>query len=712
MSFPILSKAKRLSLLVVLAAVLLASAAVCDVAVAPAEFPDARSVREQIDALRAEIARHDELYFRHARPQISDAAYDELKREYEALVAQHSERASSADLASFGDDRTGLFPTQKHDSRMLSLKKAYTEEEVRAFDAMVTRRLRGENPTYVIEPKYDGVAINLVYVKGELVHALTRGNGVEGDEVTGTIVALTGVPATLPAKGEGVPERVELRAEAYVTFAQFQQTNRDREETGEPPFAHPRALAAGIVRLLDAEERMRRELSLVVHGWGRWEPEATKPGSHSDFQERIRAWGFPVAVVSPWASGGDGLWKQILAAGSARVESGFPTDGVVVKVESTRARDLLGEGAGAPQWAVAVKFPSEPVVTRVVGITWQVGRSGVLTPVAELEPVAIGGVMVARATLHSPAHISRIDVRVGDAVEVERAGEVIPRILGVRLGQRAADSQPFEAPQACPSCATSVVRMNEGAILRCENATCPARHLRKLEHFVSPDALDVPGLGPALIETLVAAGSLRTPADLYRITHQDLVRGGAGAGAPRLLRAIETSRGRELWRFIHGLGIPRVGAATARALADEIENLEDLLNVSSVRESEAPTQVSAAVWAAIERHFSEAGNRAVVEALVAAPIRPSRAETTARRSGALRGHTVVFTGTLAGLARQEAIGRVRAAGGTVGSAVNAKTTLVVAGEAAGAKLDEARRRGVRVVGEGEFRKMLSEKNEN
>jgi len=664
--------------------------------------------RERAEFLRAEIARHDDLYLRRGEPEISDAAYDALKREYAALTAQSPELPEAGGLESIGDDRTGLFPTRRHGKPMLSLRKAYTSDEVRAFNALVVRRLGEDSPTYVIEPKYDGVAINLVYENGELRHALTRGNGIEGEDVTSTIVALTGVPTRLhPLGDERVPQRVELRGEAFVSFDQFHRSNRDREEAGEPPHAHPRALAAGTVRLLDANERGRRELSLVVHGWGAWEPAATRPPSHADFLRMLNAWGLPGTDASEGVPGGDALWERVLEVGAMRAAWRFPTDGVVVKVDATLARDQLGDTATAPSWALAVKFPSEHVMTRIVGITWQVGRSGVVTPVAELDPVSIGGVTVARATLHSPAHLLRMGVRVGDTVDVERAGEVIPRILGVRLDQRPSDSTPVAMPGLCPSCAATLALMNEGATLRCDHPACPARRLRRLEHFVSPGAVDVPGFGPSLLEGLVAAGVLRTPADLYRLTHDDLVRVGAGSVAGKLIGAVESSRGRELWRFIHGLGVPRIGAATARALADELDDLASLLEGPFARERNAATQVNAPAWAALDRHFSDPENRAEVEALVAVNVNPSRTRPGAIGTGPLSGHTVVFTGTLAGLTRDEAIALVRAAGGKVSSAVSAKTTLVVAGEVAGAKLDDARRLGVRVVGEGEFRKLLS-----
>ena len=670
----------------------------------PTEISDARV---RLDQLRSEIGRHDDRYFRKADPEISDAAYDALKREYEALALRYPEFAATAGLPSFGDDRTGLFPTQRHLKPMLSLRKAYTGAELRGFHEQAVRATGDEAPVYVIEPKYDGVAISLVYERGRLVRAVTRGNGEEGDDVTANIQALTALPGTLAGRdGESFPDRIELRAEAFVTHEQFHQANREREAAGEPPFSHPRALAAGTVKLLDFSAREGRELSLVVHGWGAWEPAALRPSSQSAFQQTVQRWGIQTVDAAKIAQGAEALESRVRAMGESRSKWAFPTDGVVVKLEFVAAREQVGEVSSAPLWALAFKFPPEHVSTRIVGITFQVGRTGVLTPVAELEPVSIGGVTVSRATLHSIAHVKKLDARVGDTVEVERAGEVIPRILRVMTAQRAHKSEPFAIPVACPSCQAPTEQSADASTVRCPQWECPAQRLRRLEHFVAPTAVDIAGLGPGLLEALVTNGAVRRPDDLYRLTAEDLQRAGAPGASRRLLTAIEQSRRAELWRVIHGLGIPRVGAATARTIAEKVNDLSGLLTLCAAGASGGDLPVSPSLREAITRYLSVPENRELVAALVDENIGIRGGAVNSATNDSLQSQRVVFTGTLTGFTRAQAIDCVRAAGGIVSTSVTAETTLVVAGESPGAKLDEAQRRGVRVIGEAEFRRLV------
>lgn len=672
-----------------------------------AQSPEVSDTRARLEQLRSEIGRHDDRYFRKSDPEISDAAYDALKRDYEALAERHPDLAAAVALPAFGDDRTGLFPTQRHLRPMLSLRKAYTVAELRSFHEQVVRAAGEDDSIYVIEPKYDGVAISLVYERGRLVRAVTRGNGEEGDDVTANVRALTTVPATFVGRdGESFPDRIELRAEAFVTYEQFHRANREREAAGEPPFSHPRALAAGTVKLLDPAAREGRELSLVVHGWGAWEPAALRPSSQSEFAQTVQRWGIQTVDAAAVAQGGGVLEAKVRAMGENRSRWGFPTDGVVVKLDSVAAREQVGEGASAPLWALAFKFPAEQVSTRVIGITFQVGRTGVLTPVAELEPVSIGGVTVSRATLHSIAHVRKLDLRVGDTVEVERAGEVIPRIISVVKSERAKDSQPFVVPANCPSCEGPVERSEDGLIIRCPQWECPAQRLRRLEHFVAPTAVDIPGLGPGLLEALVINGALRRPDDLYRLTADDLQRAGAPGASRRLLTAIEHSRRAELWRVIHGLGIPRVGAATARTLAEQITDLSGLLTLSGESAGGDDAHASPSLREAVTRYLSVAENRALVAGLVAAKVGVRSDTRNSVTNGSFQGQRVVFTGTLTGVTRAQAIDWVRGAGGVVTTSVTAETTLVIAGESPGATLAEAQRRGVRVIGEAEFRRLV------
>ncbi len=659
---------------------------------------------ERHRSLRDELARHDALYFREGEPEISDAAYDALKREHAALVARYPSLAAATSDRGPGDDRTGLFPTRRHLVPMVSLRKASTEAEVRVFTVGLREATGGEPPPCIVEPKYDGLALSLVYDGGRLVRAVTRGNGLEGDEVTANACGQAGVALAL--RGTPPTGRIELRAEVFATFAQFEQANRDRERRGEPPFAHPRAFAVGTLRRVPDVLPEGPTLSFVVHGWGAWEDEASAPASADDFAAKLQVWGLPVAVRLGIAHDDASLWTLLSDLESGRAQWPMPTDGVVIKVDAVALRNRLGDAAEGPRWALAFKYPPERVVTRVRAITWQVGRSGVITPVAELEPVRIGGVSIARATLHSPAHIARLGLCVGDEVEVERAGEVIPHILGVRTTLRPAGAEPATPPQACPSCATALLHEAGSGQVVCPRRTCPAQLVRRIEHYVSPAAVDIPGFGPVLLETLVARGGVESPADLYRLSADRLRDAGAGASAANLLAKVEASRGVELWRVIHGLGIPRVGATSSRAVARVVPNLATLLRRLEQADFGDLDGLAPAVRTALADFGRDEENRRWVRGLVEAGVGASTDDSSTPSPGLLRHEVVVFTGTLAGLSRTEAADLVIAAGGRVASSVSARTTLVVAGEGAGEKLVEARRRGLRIIGEAEFRALV------
>jgi DNA ligase (NAD+) len=522
---------------------------------------------ERLPWLRAEIARHDELYFKKAAPEITDAEYDALKRELRELQKNAVEAV--------GDDRSGVWPARRHRERMLSLEKAYAEAELRAFMEKTERVLRREDVTWVVEPKYDGLAINVTYAGGKLTSAVTRGDGAEGDDVTGNFLRIAGVPAELPA---GAPEVVEVRGEVFMEWAEFRRINAERAETGEEPLAHPRNAAAGTMKSKDADEVGRRKLSVVFYAAGAWEGEAKEPGTQTALYEVLNTWGFP--AVEAAAVNTDGVWAAVEAAGRERKGLAFPADGVVVKVNSRAEQRELGAGEEAPRWAVAYKFPPERVTTRVRGIALQVGRTGVITPVAELEPVRVGGSTVARATLHNAEEIARRDVRVGDYVFVEKAGEIIPAITGVDSGRRGEDVVAFVFPGACPACATPVVR--EGAVTRCPDAGCPAQVRERVEFFAA--RVGIRGLGPALIERLVAEGKVKGVADVYRLAKGD--------GVPdRVLGEIARSRRADALRVLAGLG---VGKKRAGELAATYGNLRAMVEAGAV-DGEARTLVELGV---------------------------------------------------------------------------------------------------------------------
>lgn len=637
-----------------------------------------------IRTLRAEIARHDELYHRRGAPVIGDADYDALREQLARLELGHPAAAAAAGAAlpPVPDDRSGDLAAGNHRAPMLSLAKARTPAALRAFHARLARRFGTEDLAYVVEPKYDGLAVSLAYERGRLVRALTRGDGRSGEDITAQVRAISGVPDCL--RGDNVPGLIEIRGEIHVPFAEFARVNAARAAAGRETFANPRALAAGLARRVDAPPPDEvGSLRLVCFGTGACEPSSALPGFQHELAARFRSWGLPSIVDLAPVRGAEALLLAVDAAGAARAELDFPTDGVVVKLDSRALQAAVGEGADAPRWAIAYKFAAELAETRLLAITVQVGRTGALTPVAELAPVEVGGVTVSRASLHGRGTLARIDARVGDVVRVERAGDVVPAIVGVDFARRPADAPPFVLPGACPECGTTVVDDAESGSTRCPAEHCPARVRRRLEHFASKSGVGIEGLGPTLIGALVASGALRAPADFYALRREDLLAAGApGAkSSDRVLGAIARSRSAESWRFIAGLGVPRIGAAAARALVRRHGTLE-------------------AVAAAEPRLREPLG------ALLRAGVRPA-GEVAAR--GPLEGRTLVLTGALAGLTRAEATARIEAAGGRVTSSVGRGTDWLVAGIAPGGKLAEARERGVKVIGEDEFIALLEGK---
>ncbi len=624
--------------------------------------------------------RHDELYFKKAAPEISDAAYDALKREERALEKILSPGVSSADQAAagsgLGDDRTGAFPTREHREPMLSLEKAYTEAELRAFLTGVQRVLGRDDGVWVVEPKFDGLAISVTYEGGRLVHAVTRGDGQRGDDVTANVLTIDSVPRALPA---GCPDVVEIRGEVYMDYAEFARINAERDEAGEEPFAHPRNLAAGTLKQKDPGEVAQRKLSAVFYGLGAWQGSPPVPETQQALHGLIRAWGLPGIVRTVVAANAEDVWAAVEGFGRERAALPFPTDGVVVKIDSRIAQLRLGASDEAPRWAVAYKYPPQRVTTRLTAITLQVGRSGVVTPVAELEPVAIGGTSISRATLHNADEIARRDLRIGDVVYVEKAGEIIPAITGVDLSRRAPDSVAFTFPKNCPSCETTLVRADGEAAERCPNGRCPAQVRRRIEHFASSSGVGINGLGPVLIGKLVNAGKVADVADLYRLKRADGV-------SANVLAEIERSRRAELGRFIFGLGLPGIGSKGAAELATRYGSL------SALAQSEG----------------LDAESRALIAELVALGVDPQLA--AGRATGPLFGKTVVLTGTLPKWTRAEATRRIVAAGGRVAGDVSRKTDLVVAGAGAGAKRAEASSLGVEVIDEAELARRLEERD--
>jgi DNA ligase (NAD+) len=586
---------------------------------------------QRVAVLRAEIARHDALYFQKAAPEISDFAYDQLKRELAALQSAFPELPAGAVAASgIGDDRSGLFPAYRHREPLLGLDKAYTEAEVRAFHARLAKRLGRSDLAYVIEPKVDGLAVSVTYEKGKLVRAVTRGNGIEGDDITTHVLAIQGLPRVLQAADAAhpVPDAIELRGEIYVPFAEFARVNREREADGEAPFANPRNLAAGTMRQTDPAEVGRRGLAVIFYGFAACRPAVMEPATQQGLHAALRAWGLPAFDKVSIARGAREMWAAVQTVGRARDSLAFPTDGAVVKLDDVALQHELGATDTAPRWALAYKFAPERVETQLLAITVQVGRTGLLTPVAELAPVALAGSTLTRATLHNADEIARNDFRVGDMVYVEKAGEVIPAIVGVNLARRPAGSQPYRFPSVCPACGADVAQTGDEAARRCPNPACPPQMRRRLEHFASKACADIPGLGAALIDALVEKGRLRTIADIYKLREADLMSAGRkdAESAGRIVAAIEASKRAELGRIIYGLGIPRVGEAAAKVLARRFGTLAALAaaqpgNLVANGQS-VVTGLGAATALSVRDYLVDPQNRALLADLEAAGVEP------------------------------------------------------------------------------------------
>jgi DNA ligase (NAD+) len=593
---------------------------------------------------------------------------------------------------------------------MLSLSNVFSDEGLAEFDTRVHRVLGPEDVPYVCEPKLDGLAVELVYVHGQLVEGATRGDGSVGEDVTANLRTIRVVPLALrtPRQGPAVPPRVEVRGEVFLRRADFVRLNARREQEGEPLYVNPRNTAAGSLRQLDPAITASRPLSFFAYEMGGWGEEAGAAPfqRHAEKLAWLEAVGFPVNPENRTVIGLEGVRKSYEAFLARRHSLAYEVDGMVVKVDSEDARRRLGQVSKSPRWAIAYKFPPEEARTKVESIEVNVGRTGALTPVAFLTPVQVGGVTVARATLHNPLELKRKDVRVGDQVFVRRAGDVIPEIVKVIDSVRTGTEKEYAFPDHCPVCGAAAVMDEDGAILRCTGLDCPAQLQARLQHFASRGGMDIEGLGDKLAAQLVESGLVKRAADLYRLdlpTLTDLERMGEKS-ARNFLEALERSKQPPLRRFLYALGIRHVGDATARALADHFKDVRALYDA----DAEALTRVKDVgpeMAKVIAGFFSEPQNREGIEALLAAGVAPRPPEGTSR--GPFAGRTVVLTGTLTALTREQAKEEVERRGGKVSGSVSRKTDFVIAGEEAGSKLKKAAGLGVKVLDERAFLDLLA-----
>ncbi len=660
-------------------------------------------VQARVEELRALIRNYDYHYYVLDQPLVSDAEYDRLFRELKDLENQYPELVTpDSPTQRLGGVPATTFRPVPHAVPMLSLDNCFTSEELVEWDARVRRLLSVSSVEYVCEPKLDGLSVELVYEQGFLTLGSTRGDGSTGEDVTANLRTIKQVPLRLFPVNGVVPALLEVRGEVYMERAAFQGLNRERERAGQPLFANPRNAAAGSLRQLDPRITAGRPLKFFAYHVGR--VEGLELSTQVQLLTTLSQLGLPVNPV--WRlcrtlAEVQEFYGELL---SRRNEFPYDTDGMVVKVNEFAWRAVLGEVARAPRWAIAYKFPAQEATTRVLDIVVQVGRTGVLTPVAVLEPVEVSGVTVSRATLHNEDEVRRKDVRIGDWVLVRRAGEVIPEVVKPLLERRSGAEREFRMPQRCPECGGPVVRPEGEVAHRCENLSCPARIRQSIRHFASRRAADIQGLGDKLIDQLVENGLLRKVSDIYRLKKADLLvleRMG-DKSAQNLLDQIEKSKGMSLERLIFALGIQHVGETAAQLLAERFSSLEALAQASPMDLQGIPG-VGPKMASTIADFFANPENRRLMEELRALGVVPSG---TRPRGGPLAGKTLVFTGTLRSLTREEARRLVEAQGGRVASAVSRKVDLLVVGSDPGSKVEEARRLGIPTLDEAEFRRLL------
>ncbi len=673
----------------------------------------------RIAELRGILLRHNDLYYRSSQPEIADVEYDALKAELAGLEEMHPGLAhADSPAATVGDDRIEGFVTRRHLQPMLSLDNTYNEGEVREFAARLERMFPGQRLAFTVETKMDGLAASLVYENGQLVRVVTRGNGTEGDDITHNLPCLQGVPRVLASVPGGfpVPSLVEVRGEIYMTFSEFRRVNAAREEAGEPLYANPRNLASGTVKQLVCPRD--RSLRVVTYGLGQCEPEV--PSTQAALNEALRSWGLPVGDFFQLVEGAEGVWEAITKLDEKRHAFDYPTDGAVVKLNDTALQREAGFTSKAPRWAMAYKFAPEQAETRLRDITLQVGRTGVLTPVAELEPVLLSGSTISRATLHNESEILRKDIRVGDTVVIEKAGEVIPAVVRVVLEKRPAEAVPFDFAACASGLGLDAERVQDQAAWRLKTPSEEQR-IRRLFHFASKQCLDIDGLGHAVAEQLVTKGLVQNPTEIYRQTKEQLLglEKFAETSADNLLAAIGVSKTRELWRVIHAIGIPNVGAQTAKDLARHFRSLDALMNATAdqllvthvgskggISHESVIEGVGKIVASSIQTYFSDPLHRQWVEDLRSSGVSLVETQPQAAVVEGVAGKTFVLTGTLPALGRDAAREMIEKAGGKVAGSVSKKTHYVVAGEEAGSKLDKARELGVAVLDEAGLRALL------
>jgi DNA ligase (NAD+) len=663
---------------------------------------DNAEAKQQIDDLRAEIERHNRLYYIDATPEITDREYDTLLKSLEELEQQFPEFSSpTSPTRRVGGAPLDRFNSVQHAVPMMSLSNTYSKEELTEFDIRI-RKLIPENPfDYILEPKIDGVAISLRYENGELVRAVTRGDGTTGDDVTSNVRTIKSIPLRLADMMP--PAALEVRGEIYMDTAGFAKLNEQRQDAGQEPFANPRNACAGSLKLLDPREVAKRPLDAIFYATG--ELDGVSFETHEQMLLSLKNYGLRI-TPNYWLSPKiEDVLDQLDALENMRHEFPFEMDGGVIKVNERNLYEDLGYTAKSPRWAVAYKYEPEQAETILHAISIQVGRTGVLTPVAELEPVQLAGTTVKRATLHNEDEIRRKDIKIGDRVIIEKAGEIIPAVIKVVDEKRTGTETSFTMPTECPICGSEVEKREGEVALRCVNFQCPAQVKNWISHFASRGAMDINGLGESLVEQLVDGGLVKNPAELYslqKIEVLGLERMGEKS-ADNLIKGIAESKSRPFEKVLFGLGIRHVGKGAATILANEFRNIDALME-TDIPSLEAIRDIGPIVGKTIVEYFQSLEARAVIEQLRSAGVNFEQAETAG--SSELEGLTFVLTGSMETMTRDEAGDKIKARGGKVSGSVSKKTSYLVAGESAGSKLTKAESLGVTILTEEQLISLL------
>lgn len=665
----------------------------------------AREIRSEIERLKKALQRHDHLYYVLNKPEISDAEYDRLYRRLKDLEdANPSLITADSPTRRVGGEPSIGFTVVSHIAPMMSLDNTYSADEIRDFDKRVRKNTGAAKIEYCVELKFDGVSTSLVYEKGRWARGATRGDGVNGDDVSVNLKTIRSIPLVFHEMAKDVPKLIEVRGEVYMNKKTFEKINREKEKKGEELFANPRNAAAGSLKLLDPKIVSSRGLDMYVWGVGRCEGVSFK--THAEVLEYLKKAGFRVDPHYRICSTIEEAIDYCNSWEDRKDKLDVEIDGMVLKVNSLARQEDLGFTTKSPRWAIAYKFPAEKALTEVRDIIVQVGRTGAITPVAILEPVRLSGTTVSRATLHNFDEIERLGVRIGDKVYVEKSGEIIPKVLGVAKEKRTGREKPLRMPDKCPACGSTLSRLPEEVALRCENAGCPAQLKEAVLHFASRNAMDIDGMGEAVTNQLVDKRLIADYGDIYRLKFEDLsgLERMAEKSGRNLISAIEKSKSAGLNRLIFALGIRHVGEHASWVLANRFGSMEKLRE-SSRDELNAISEIGPVMAGSICGFFHNRENLKILKKLQDAGVRMSQVSQIVP-GGRLDGKTVVITGTLKSFSRQEAEELVRKAGGNPSSSVSKNTALLVAGADPGSKLDKAKSLGVRIVGEEEFRKLV------